>query len=151
MASITRRPKADLSPEQRSAIIQALEAGQKAPALAKQFNCSPNTIRYTFKRFQQHSTVDSLPKSGRPPIFDDRATRSICRLARTNPHWSYKELCANHSLRPSRSTARRYVLKELRGKRKIPISKPLAKERVKVARKGRSKRVYNSAANRRPL
>ncbi|KAJ5875758.1 uncharacterized protein N7473_013105 [Penicillium subrubescens] len=49
-----RRLKAELSTEQRSAIIIALEGGGSPTVLATQFGCARSTIYDTLKRFQQH-------------------------------------------------------------------------------------------------
>ena len=70
------RPKnAELTPTQRAFICGAWEAGKKQTELAEQFGCSTRTISNTIKRFQNHGTFDSLPRSGSPGKLSDAAKR----------------------------------------------------------------------------
>jgi transposase len=72
-----RRPKAELSPEQRIAIVYGKELGRSAISLAEEFGCGRTTIYDTWHRFQSHQTVDLLPRSGRPKLISPRAERQV--------------------------------------------------------------------------
>ena len=48
-----RRPKAELLPEQRAAIIYGHELGQNPTYLVKKFNCSRSTIYRTLERYNK--------------------------------------------------------------------------------------------------
>jgi transposase len=61
-----RREKAELSPEQRSAIIYAHKSGVSQSNLANDFSCTRKTIYNTLKRFEESQLLESLPRTGRP-------------------------------------------------------------------------------------
>jgi hypothetical protein len=52
-----RRKKAELSPEQRSAIIHAYKNGISQSKLADNFSCTRKTIYNTLKRFKEHKSI----------------------------------------------------------------------------------------------
>lgn len=148
MASIATRlganrsPGAELSSEQRSAIIYALEHGTISKAkLALQFGCHRNTIANTYKRYLQRNDVLSNPRIGRPLKFRRRARHHVQTLARRTPLSSYRVLATRILGSPSAQTIRR-ILKPLgilrrRTKRKIPIGRVLAFKRKAFARRWR--------------
>lgn len=70
-----RGRKAELSPEQRAAIVSKHEGGHTPTKLAREFACARSTIYDTLERFKQHNTVKSLPRSGRPVKVSCRAAR----------------------------------------------------------------------------
>ncbi|KAI2680917.1 transcriptional regulator family: Helix-turn-helix [Penicillium roqueforti] len=71
------------------------QAGATQSKLALDFRCSRRTIYNTLKRFKEHNTVKSLPRTGCPRIFSDRTRHLLFILARRHPFWSYKTLsCA---------------------------------------------------------
>jgi transposase len=140
--SSKRRKTAELSTEQRSAIIFGHKNGISQSKLANEFECSRRTIYNTLKRFEEYQLFESLPRTGRPPILSSRASTYLYLQARRHPFWTYKQLSAATPGHPSRSTIQR-VLKQFglgkwRSKRKIPIKPSLARKRLRFARKWRS-------------
>ncbi|KAJ5566307.1 transcriptional regulator family: Helix-turn-helix and Homeodomain-like HTH [Penicillium sp. DV-2018c] len=102
-----RRQGAELSPEQRAAIIAKHEDG-----------CARSTIYDTLERFKQHNAVESLPRSGCPVKISNRAERQVYRLARRHPDWGYEALRSQIPDPPSKSTIRSILIKYgLRGAR----------------------------------
>jgi transposase len=138
-----RSQGAELSAEQRTAIIYALENRLSSQAkLAKEFGCHRNTIANTFKRWQERNDTKSRPRSGRPPKFNRRSRRLIKTHARRYPFWSYRALASRVTGTPSTDTIRRIlkrsgIVRRL-AKRKIPIGKVLAFKRKSFARRWRS-------------
>ena len=109
--SKNRKPNTELSAEARAAIIQALEDNQSPSELAKKFRVNRSTIYDTKKRFQNHTTVKSRPRTGRPEKLSDTAKRYIDTLVRRNPSITLNELVASTPDDISKSTVRR-VLKQ---------------------------------------
>lgn len=134
-----RRPKAELSTEQRSAILAKLDIGQSPTKLATEFNCARSTIYDTKKRFQNHHQVESLPRSGRPRLTSDRTRRLVYQLARRNPTWSYLTLRSQLPVSISRSSIikilKPYGLNKRRVRRKIPLTPLVASIRRRFALK----------------
>jgi transposase len=81
-----KRQKGELSDSQRLAIVYAHKAGVSQTKLAFDFSCSRKTIHNTIKRFTNHDTVESLPRSGRPKKFSDKTRHFIYLLARRHPN-----------------------------------------------------------------
>jgi transposase len=107
-----RRPKAEISPETRSAILYSLEKGVSPSKIACDHHVSRSSIYYTKIRSQNYARVKSKPRSGRLQKFNDRTRRYIFQLARKYPQWTYAALGANipgMDIRISRSTIRRLL------------------------------------------
>jgi hypothetical protein len=85
-----RRKTAELSTEQRSAIVFGHKNGISQSKLANEFECSRRTIYNTLKRFEEHQLFESLPRTGRPPILSSRASTCLYLQARRHPFWTYK-------------------------------------------------------------
>jgi transposase len=143
-----RRLRAELSTEQRSAIIIALEGGGSPTALAAEFGCARSAIYSTWERFQKHQTVESLPRSGRPSLISPRAKRQVYQLARRNPKWSYTTLRSQLPQIVSKSTIRSILigsgLRKRRARRAIPLSADGARKRRKFALKWRYNRSWDN-------
>ncbi|KAJ5563087.1 hypothetical protein N7535_002469 [Penicillium sp. DV-2018c] len=133
--------KAQLSTEQRPAIVYAHKDGATQTKLAADFGCTRKTIYNTLQRHSEEGKLENREKSGRPPIFDTRATRLIKLQARRHPFWTYKQLRAACAPHPSPSTVRRILrrfgISKCRSKQKIPIKPSLARTRLRFARKWR--------------
>jgi transposase len=71
--SSKRRKTAELSTEQRSAIIFGHKNGISQSKLANEFECSRRTIYNTLKRFEEYQLLENLPRTGRPPKLSTRA------------------------------------------------------------------------------
>ena len=136
---IRRTPGAELSSEQRAAIYSLSKASVSLSKLANDFTCNRKTIVATIKRFKTYQTFDSLPQNGRPKLLSVRGTNHLIILAHRHPFWTYKQLSATLAKNLSRSIiirilAKVSLLKRL-SKKKILISKLLARKRTRFARR----------------
>ncbi|KAJ5743349.1 transposase [Penicillium manginii] len=142
-----RRPGGELSSEARAAIIYAHECGVSPTKMAAEFNVARSTIYSTIKRFREHQTLKSLPRSGAPKVYRYSTIKYTCLLARREPWLSLSELSARIPSHPSRSTIKRFLrskfLQRYRARRCIPISRENARKRVQFCRNWRTER-YNS-------
>jgi transposase len=134
-----RRPAQELSPEARSAILYGLEVGESPTELARKFNVHRSTIYDTKKRFLQHNTTKSRPRKGRPQKLNETTKRWVYRMVRRRPDISWKALTVETPGQPSISTIRRalkkYHIRKWRSKKRIPLSKEVAKKRYDFARR----------------
>lgn len=83
--SADRKKDTELTPELRSAIVAAYQAGDTPQTqIAKQFGVHRNTVFKTIKRWREQNTNISRPRSGRPLKYDDRTRRLMARNAQRN-------------------------------------------------------------------
>ena len=61
-----RRPKAELTPAARTALLAKHEAGVLRAEFVHKFDVHPSCVYKTIKRWSNHKTLKSLPRSGRP-------------------------------------------------------------------------------------
>ena len=87
-----RRPKAELTPAARAALLAKHEAGVSRAELAHEFNVHPSCVYKTIKRWSNHKTLKSLPRSGRPKKLTRREKRAAIRAAHRAPKIEYKPL-----------------------------------------------------------
>jgi transposase len=76
---------AQLSTEQRSAIIHSHSYGATQVQLANEFGCTRKTIFNTLKRFSEGEKLENREKSGRLSILSTRAYYYLYLLARRYP------------------------------------------------------------------
>ncbi|PHH70702.1 hypothetical protein CDD80_5786 [Ophiocordyceps camponoti-rufipedis] len=68
-----RKPKGEITPEARAAIIAAVQAGERKSVIAARFRISPAAIDRTLQRFEKTGRLVSRPRSGRPKSSKSRA------------------------------------------------------------------------------
>ncbi|PHH78933.1 hypothetical protein CDD83_3922 [Cordyceps sp. RAO-2017] len=61
-----RKPKGEITPEARAAIIAAVQAGERKSVIAARFRISPAAVDRTLQRFEKTGQLVSRPRSGRP-------------------------------------------------------------------------------------
>ncbi|RDA84051.1 hypothetical protein CP532_0761 [Ophiocordyceps camponoti-leonardi (nom. inval.)] len=61
-----RKPRGEITPEARAAIIAAVKAGERKSVIAARFRISPAAIDRTLQRFEKTGRLVSRPRSGRP-------------------------------------------------------------------------------------
>jgi len=71
-----RRPKAELTPAARAALLAKHEAGVSRAELEHEFDVYPSCVYKTIKRWSNHKTLKSLPRSGRPEKLSRRKKRA---------------------------------------------------------------------------
>lgn len=87
------RPRgAKLSAELRTAIAAVVEKGVPKTKVATDFGVSRKAVYETINRHQNHQTVKSAPRSGRPATLSNRDRHALLRLARARPKLKYKNL-----------------------------------------------------------
>ena len=87
--SANRAPGEELSKETRAAIITAAAAEKSKVEIAKAFGCTRSTVYETLRRFSQHNNNASRPRSGRPQALYRYEKRSLLRLIRSRPKYTY--------------------------------------------------------------
>ena len=70
-----RRPKAELTPAARAALLAKHEASILRAELAHEFNVHLSCVYKTIKRWSNYKTLKSLPRSGRPKKLTQREKR----------------------------------------------------------------------------
>jgi transposase len=87
-----RRPKAELTPAARAALLAKHEASVLRAELAHEFDVHLSCIYKTIKRWSNHKTLESLPRSGRPEKLSRKEKRTAIQAARKMPKIKYKPL-----------------------------------------------------------
>jgi transposase len=87
-----RGKKQELLSKARSSIISKWEAGVMNKDLAAKYGVHRNVIAYTIKRWKEHHTVNSLPRSSRPQTTTRREQRLLVRLVRRYLKIKYRVL-----------------------------------------------------------
>ena len=99
----------ELTPYTRGFILRQLTAGVEQADVAKALNLSRATVRTTLLRADTRINGESVERSGRPKVTDDRDERIILRLARINPKQTYQELIQRSGVKCSKSTIYRIL------------------------------------------
>jgi transposase len=81
-----------LTPAARAALLAKHEASVSRAELAREFDVHPSCVYKTIKRWSDHKTLKSLPRSGRPEKLNRREKRAAIRAARQAPKIEYKPL-----------------------------------------------------------
>ncbi|KAG9297494.1 hypothetical protein G9A89_020896 [Geosiphon pyriformis] len=76
--------KKELTIDQRNTICLLQQHGKKYRDIANIVNCSLTTVSDTIKRFKETGSIDSRPRSGRPPLFTHQKYRRLKRLVTLN-------------------------------------------------------------------
>lgn len=80
------------SPETRTKIVEAYQSGLSAKEVAVKYDITPRAVRAMAERYKGQKDGHDRPRSGRPPILDERQKRHILRLIKQNPLISNQEL-----------------------------------------------------------
>lgn len=102
-----RQKHHELSEKTRSAIISAVESGQKKAKVARDFGCSRQAIYNTLKRYKTTKSTASRARIGRPKKLSDTAIRQLYRIVRRFPKITWKELISEIPTSVSQSSIRR--------------------------------------------
>lgn len=102
-----RQRNQEINPVSRSAIISAVNAGQRKSAVARQFSVPRSTVQGILNRFNSTQSVYSQPRSGRPKVITPRGIRTIVRTVKQDFRGIRKQLELELPLQVSPSTLRR--------------------------------------------
>jgi transposase len=121
-----RRPGAELSDVQRAGILSAVEAEEEKIKIAARYRVTRRVIYNTIDRWNNHHTLKSLPRPGRPEKLTRRQKRLLLRIVRRNPRIDYAALkCQAVGVTVEHRTLQRLF-------KKHHITKWLAKKRPKL-------------------
>ena len=133
----------DLTPTERAAIVAARAAGVPRKVLAQDFDCRPETISRTVKRFQDTNTYESKPRSGRPCKLSHQQRRYILQIIKRNRRMTWAAVVEDSPTRVHKNTIRRILGKHLRRKwraiKRIQLTSERAASRLAQARYWREK------------
>jgi transposase len=82
----------ELTTEQRGGIIFCRQRGDSYQTIATTIGCGKSTVRDTLKRMDDIGTVNSKPRSGRPPLIKDSRRSRLKRIV-TNDKEKNRRLC----------------------------------------------------------
>jgi transposase len=136
--SANRRRGKELSPGTRGRILGLLESGKSCRLVSEIVKVPKSTVHYTLQRAKKHSTTHSLPGRGRKQCLSPSDKRYIYSICRRNPLFRWKQVLQSLDRKISRSTLQRtlreFKLRKWRSKRRIPLSKDGARERLQFVR-----------------
>ena len=132
-----RQPGQELSPFARAAIVGAVAAGASQSAVARAFCIDRKAVQRALQRFESSTSFGAKPRTGRPEVLTRREKRYIIQLAKRKPRLSIQMLTDTLDTRISRSTVRRVLrqhrMRKWRAKKRIPLTKAVARERYQFA------------------
>ena len=138
-SNIRRRPH--LTPEQRSKIIGAHEAGSSYRQIKDRYGVPKSTIGDAINHALQRNNAEDLPRAGRPRELDTRTIRHIKRFINGFPKATYKQVQTHLSLSCSRKTIYRelkaYGIIKWRARKRPFLTPAHAHQRLSFARKYR--------------
>ena len=73
-----------LTVSERNQIIGMLKSNVNFSIISSIFNCSVKTIRRIKSKYDQHGSVEDLPRSGRPSVTTESENRRIVRSHKRN-------------------------------------------------------------------
>ncbi|RYG98968.1 hypothetical protein EON65_50805 [archaeon] len=74
-------------------ILTPKERGCTISQMARQTKVKQRTVEVVLYKWKQHHTIQDLPKTGRPPILDDRTKRRLARMALRGDVETWKVAC----------------------------------------------------------
>jgi len=74
----------ELSEFDRGRIVGAHDAGMSERQIVEMYGFPKTTAHRTIKDFEEHGMVKARPRSGRPPILDDRDKRHLTQIVEKN-------------------------------------------------------------------
>ncbi|KAK4207956.1 Transposase-domain-containing protein [Rhypophila decipiens] len=132
-----RRRRGYLSPYMRAVIVTLHVVGKSQREIARLFGVHHSSIAATLEHWKNHHTFESKPKSGRTPALTRAEKRYIVNLAKRNRDISQKALVNAVGKKITYSTVKRCLrahnMRKWRAKKRIPLTKELAKDRFDFA------------------
>ena len=132
--SPNRVAKKELSPYKRGQIVGAKLAGARIDELVESFHAPEGTIKTTLRQAKFRHNGVSLPRLGRPKSWTERDVRSLIRIVRQYPKYSYaqvkKELRRNWSTATIKRILEPSGITNWRAKRRPVLSEDVAAKRL---------------------
>ena len=137
---------AEIPKEVRYGVVIDREHGLSFRKIGEKHGISHSTAQYIYKRYMQHKTLDSLPRSGRPGISNERDRRALVNLVKKNRRLSSNELSLSWQLSNGRRASARTVRRITRNEGfewKLATKKPRLNKKSKKKRLDFCKRYQN--------
>ena len=99
----------ELDPTVRAAILAAVDSGLSKAEIARRYNISRRTVYNTINRLSTANSLNSRPRTGRPPKLSIRDRRRLIRMVRLQPKIVYALLRQESSISTSKSTFYRVI------------------------------------------
>ncbi|KAK7222887.1 hypothetical protein V2G26_010890 [Clonostachys chloroleuca] len=119
--------------ETRTAIVAAVQGGEKHAVVAERFGVSRATVTRLLRRLEKTSTLKAEDRKGRPKLLSPRDSRRIRREVRRDYQVTRKELVHDLDLDISATTVRRDLLavnlRKWKAKKRIFLSKEAINQR----------------------
>ncbi|CEI97643.1 hypothetical protein RMCBS344292_11773 [Rhizopus microsporus] len=100
-----------LTLSQKEIIVARRCKGISAAQIAIEENISERTVRRVYQQWKKNGTVETKPRSGRSPIFNDRKRRELGRVVRANNRATLKEIGQLISTKACEDTIRKELKK----------------------------------------
>jgi transposase len=130
-------------PEDKALLVGAVKSGTPLGEAAKLFGFPQSTASRILDRWENHATLEDLPRSGRPTKMTEAGKRYLDRTARKNRRKPFKEIGNMVQPNISETTVRNYLAQHGYHRykaRKVPyLTKDHKKARRKWARLYRGK------------
>ncbi|KAG1175097.1 hypothetical protein G6F70_001187 [Rhizopus microsporus] len=121
-----------LTLSQKEKIVIRRCDGITAAQIAIEENISERTVRRVYQQWRQNGTVEIKPKSGCPPLFNDRKSRDLGRVTRANRRAPLNEIRQLISTKACEDTIRK-ELKKLGYASCVTVKKPFLNEKQQKA------------------
>lgn len=123
----------ELTVAERGTIVGMKLKGATYAEIAGTVNCSTSTVQKVLKKSKDIGTLESMPRSGRPPIFQDRDLRELKRVAISNRRAPLADITNNLSVQASVRTVRK-ELRKMGFDNRVAAKKPFLNRRHRAAR-----------------
>lgn len=94
----------EYSPYQRGIIVATRRALGSDRAAAEELKIPKSSVNNTVRADESRHNGESKPRSGRPPVCDDREKRRLLRFVKNNPDATYKDWVKESDVEISRAT-----------------------------------------------
>ena len=118
---------------QKEKIVTRRCDGISAAQIAIEENISERSVRRVYQQWKKNGTVETKPKSGMPPIFNDRKRRELGGVVRASRRAILKEISQVFNTKASVNTIRN-ELKKLGYVSPVAVKKPFLNEMQQKAR-----------------
>jgi transposase len=131
------RNKPHHSPHKRAKIVAQYLSGVSAKAIAAKFDLSAQAVYNINQRYKNQQSAKSNPRSGRPPLLDERHKRHIFRVIEADPFITTTEIIRQANLpcatRTLTAFLRRQCIKHFKALRRPLLTPEIAKKRLEFA------------------
>lgn len=99
----------ELSQESKKKIWEAAQQGERGATIALREGLQRRTVQGIIRRGKTHNTPENKPRTGRSPLLSTRDSRTVFRLVRCNPKWTFDRLKSESGLDFGRTTYKKLL------------------------------------------